>query len=353
MQNLTISPVSNQLEAALKAKIDGKTKPLGALGELENVALRLGLIQESLTPVLNKPTVALFAGDHGIVREGVSPYPQEVTFQMVFNFLNGGAAINIFARQNGLEVIVVDAGVNFDFPGDVTGRADFVTAKVGKSTRSYLSAPAMTEGEKKQALEAGSDVVNRLHQAGCNVIAFGEMGIGNTSSSALIMSFLTGTPVADCVGRGTGVDDDGLKRKIEVLEQVYAYHRPSLGQDAADPMGILSAVGGFEIAQMVGGMWRAAANGMVILVDGFISTAAFMLAAEMYPELKGYAFYSHLSNEQAHQKMLDYLGGKPLLNLGMRLGEGSGAAVAYPLLVSAAAFLNDMASFESAGVSQS
>ena len=347
MEIIQIKPPSQALRAALQQKIDSKTKPLGALGLLEGVALRLGLIQNSLRPTLLKPTIVVFAADHGIVAEGVSAYPQVVTQQMVYNFLAGGAAINVLARQHGIDVVVVDAGVKHDFP-DTAG---LIKAKISYGTGNIVREPAMTAGQRDKALAWGAKIVTDIAQRGCNVIGFGEMGIGNTSASALLMSVLCDLPLADCVGRGTGLDEAGVRHKTAVLQQAFDYHRATW---SAPPsvLELLTAVGGFEIVQMVGGMWQAAAAGMVILVDGFIATTAFLAAATLQPALKEYAFFAHQSNEQGHQRMLAHLDATPLLNLGMRLGEGSGVAVAYPLLVSATTFLREMASFESAGVSR-
>jgi nicotinate-nucleotide--dimethylbenzimidazole phosphoribosyltransferase len=327
---------------ALQTKIDLKTKPPGSLGKLESLALQIGIIQQSLTPVLSKPNVVVFAGDHGLVQEGITPYPQEVTYQMVMNFLNSGAAINVFAKQNGLEVKVVDAGVNHDF-GHTENLLDY---KVNKGTRNCLKEVAMTPAELTESIEKGAAIVNDLHKAGCNCIAFGEMGIGNTSSASLLMHYFTGIELATCTGRGTGLDDAGLNKKISVLQAVAAYH------GNLDNWGkIMEAFSGFEIAMMTGAMLQAAANKMVILLDGFIASTAYLAAFKLHPEIKNYIIACHQSDEKGHQLLLEYLHLSPLLNLGMRLGEGTGAAVAFPLVSAAASFLNEMASFESAGVS--
>lgn len=348
MKTFTIHPPSTTLRDALQQKIDSKTKPIGALGQLETIALRLGLIQNTLTPQLTNPTIIVFAADHGLTAEGISPYPQDVTYQMVYNFLQGGAAINVFAKQHNIDVMVIDAGVNHDFPADTP----LIHAKVGHGTRNMRHAPAMTTAERNQALAYGASIIRDLAETGCNVIGFGEMGIGNTSSSALLMSLLCEVPLEQCVGRGTGLDDAGVQHKLSVLQQTLAYHQNQWAENTPSPLEILAAVGGFEIAQMIGGMWQAAELGMTILVDGFISTAAFLVAAAVHPAIKEYTFFTHQSDENGHKRMLDYLEATPLLSLGMRLGEGSGAAVAYPLLVSATTFLREMASFESAGVSE-
>lgn len=342
MVQFEIPPVSRVLEAALRHKIDQKTKPLGALGKLEQIAVEVGLIQNTLAPTLNKPIIMVFAGDHGIVKEGVSPYPQEVTMQMVMNFLNGGAAINIFSRQHGIRLRVVDAGVNHQF----SPHPELVDAKIDYGTRNFLVEPAMTEAQCVAAIHRGALLVKQESMNGCNTIGFGEMGIGNTSSATLIMSQLCGVPVAECVGRGTGLDDAGLAHKRQVLEQAASHHAGNL-----EPLDVLATFGGFEIAMMTGAMLQAAQSGMVLLIDGFIVSAALLVAVKICPTVLDYCVFSHRSNEAGHQRLLEYLKAEPLMGLDMRLGEGTGAAVAYPLLVSAVNFLNEMASFESAGVS--
>ncbi|MCG3211480.1 MAG: Nicotinate-nucleotide--dimethylbenzimidazole phosphoribosyltransferase [Anaerolineae bacterium] len=328
----------------MQHKIDFKTKPLGALGALERVALKIGRIQDTLSPQLRQPAMLVFAGDHGLAREGVSPYPQEVTYQMVFNFLAGGAAINVFCRQNGIDIKVVDAGVNFDFEPHPA----LIDAKIAKGTQSALRGPAMTTAQCEAALAKGAALVQTVFDEGCNVIGFGEMGIGNTSAAALLMSVLGGIPIADCVGRGTGLDDAGLARKKEILAQALA-NNPV---EASEPLAVLATFGGFEIAMMAGAMLKAAELKMVVLVDGFISSAALLAARAFNPHVPDYCIFTHQSHESGHQKLLALLGAEPLVNLEMRLGEGSGAAVAYPLVVAAVNFLNQMASFESANVSQ-
>ncbi|MCF6405160.1 nicotinate-nucleotide--dimethylbenzimidazole phosphoribosyltransferase [Chitinophaga filiformis] len=343
MATFNIPPVDKDIAAALQHKIDNKTKPLGSLGQLEKIALQVGAIQQTLTPALHQPAIVVFAGDHGIAKEGVSPFPQEVTYQMVFNFLQGGAGINVFTRQNDMQIRVVDAGVNFDFnqhPG-------LIHAKVGMGTKSYLQEPAMTMIQCQEAIEKGAAIVREIHQEGCNVIGFGEMGISNTSSAAIIMSLLCNIPLEQCIGRGTGLDDEGLARKKAILSEAIARHK---GIEKT-PLHVLSTFGGFEIAMMCGAMLQAAAAGMIILVDGFISTAALLVASKINEHILEYCIFTHQSNEQGHQLMLSHLKAVPLLSLGMRLGEGTGAAVAYPLIRSAVTFLNEMASFESAGVS--
>ncbi|WP_300332355.1 nicotinate-nucleotide--dimethylbenzimidazole phosphoribosyltransferase [Accumulibacter sp.] len=329
----------------LQAKIDGKTKPLGALGELERLARQIGQVQQTLQPQLGRPCVLVFAGDHGAARAGVSAYPQEVTWQMVENFLAGGAAINVFARHNDLQLQVVDAGVAHDFGV----RPDLLDAKIAFGTRNYLEEAAMSVDQRDAALARGAAIVRSLAEAGCRVVAFGEMGIGNTASAALLTHLLTGSPLADCVGRGTGLDDAGLARKRDLL--AHALRRAGLSS-SADPATVLAEFGGLEIAMLTGAMLAAAGQRMLLLIDGYIVTAALLVAARIAPAIVDYCVFCHRSAEPGHLAQLRALRAEPLLDLGLRLGEGTGAALAWPLVRAAAAFLNEMASFAAAGVSE-
>jgi nicotinate-nucleotide--dimethylbenzimidazole phosphoribosyltransferase len=326
----------------LKHKIDFKTKPLGSLGVLEEIAMQIGEVQNTTSPKLTNPTIVVFAADHGITDEGVSPFPKAVTMQMVLNFLNGGTAINVFCQQNGIKLLVTDAGVD----GDFDSRAKLIHAKIGRGTKNILLQPAMTADECREAMDAGALIVAKQHIEGCNIIGFGEMGIGNTSSAALLMSKFCGLPVDKCVGRGTGLDDAGLKHKCEVLQKAIDKY-----PHVSTPTEILSTFGGFEIAMMCGAMRKAAELGMIIMVDGFIATSAIISAYQYNKQILGNCIFTHQSDEQGHKLMLGYLGVKPLMNLNMRLGEATGAAVVYPIIKAAVSFVNDMASFESAGVS--
>ncbi|OAJ70558.1 nicotinate-nucleotide--dimethylbenzimidazole phosphoribosyltransferase [Methylobacillus sp. MM3] len=340
--DISINPLPDDIKRQLQSKVDGKTKPLGALGRLERLALQVGQIQGTLSPKLVKPVMLVFAGDHGVATAGVSPFPQEVTRQMVLNFLGGGAAINVFARQNGIAVRVVDAGVNYDF-GDVEGLID---AKIGLGTRNFLEGEAMTREECEAAISRGAVLAAQEIAQGTNVLGFGEMGIGNTSSAAIITSKICGLPLAQCVGRGTGLDDDGLQKKQTLLAEAVARHGTAI-----DPLDVLAAFGGFEIAMMAGAMLGAAQRGALLLIDGYIATSALLVAANLQPAIKDYCVFAHESGEPGHARQLAWLGVEPLLSLDMRLGEGTGAALAYPLVQAAVNFLNEMASFESAGVS--
>ena len=340
-----ISSPGNSLDAALLDKINNKTKPLGALGQLEQLALQIGRMQKTLTPALTSPQILVFAGDHGAAKAGVSAYPQDVTWQMVENFLAGGAAINVFAKHTGLGLRVIDAGVAHDFGA----RDGLVDAKVGPGTRNYIEEPAMSAHECAAALVKGAEIARKLADEGCNVLGFGEMGIGNTASASLITHTLTGALLEDCVGRGTGLDDAGLARKRDLLAQAVA--RAALPADA-DPMNVLAEFGGFEIVMMAGAMLGAAERGMTLLIDGFIVTSALLVASRIAPAIRDYCVFCHRSAEPGHLAQLAELHADPLIDLGLRLGEGTGAALAWPLVSAAVAFLNEMASFASAGVSE-
>ncbi|MBN9299609.1 MAG: nicotinate-nucleotide--dimethylbenzimidazole phosphoribosyltransferase [Filimonas sp.] len=334
------------LRPVLQQAINNKTKPVGALGQLEAIALQVGLIQDTVTPQITNPAIVVFAGDHGISATGlVNPYPQAVTAQMVLNFVAGGAAINVFCRQHKLELKVVDAGVNIDFDPQLP----IIHSKIAKGTANYMEQRAMTKADCDAAIKAGKLIVARLANDDCNCIGFGEMGIGNTSSATLLMSAITGLPVATCTGRGTGVNDAQLSTKISTLQQVFEFHE--LTTLAANPLQLLATVGGYEIAMMVGAFIAAADNNMIIVVDGFIATAALLVAQQLYPGILHNCIFAHQSDEHAHAALLDHFEATPLLQLGMRLGEGTGAALAMPLIQSAVNFLNEMASFDSAQVS--
>jgi len=347
-----IAALDRGMAVDLQHKIDQKTKPLGALGRLEALALQLGLVQRSLAPRIVNPHVLVCAGDHGAAKAGVLAFPQEVTWQMVENFLAGGAAINVLAKQAGMTLVVADAGVAHEFGA----RPNLVNAKVGAGgTANYLDGAAMSAAQCTEAMANGAKLAREFAAAGCNVLVFGEMGIGNTASASLITHCITGLPLADCVGRGTGLDDAGLERKRVLLTQALAAWaerpapRASSGDDA---LRVLARFGGFEIAMLAGAMLAAAEVRMTLLIDGFIVTSALLVAAQVSPAILDYCVYAHCSNEAGHRRQLDWLKGRPLLDLGLRLGEGTGAALALPLLKSACAFMNEMASFESAGVSE-
>jgi len=328
------------LQARLQQILDQKTKPVGSLGRLESLAHVIGQVLGSTTPQLQQPQMVVFAADHGLTAKGVSAYPSDVTWQMVENFLAGGAAVSVLARQHGLGLTVVDCGVRHDF----SPRPGLQIRKVAHGTADASEGPAMTAEQCEQALAHGRAVVQGLPG---NALLLGEMGIGNTSAASMLMARLTGLDIADCTGAGTGLDAEAVQRKIAVLRQVLARHA-----EAQAPLEVLAAVGGFEIAAMVGAVLQAANERRVVVVDGFITTAAVLVASRLAPAVLQRCVFSHRSGERGHALLLAHLKAEPLLDLGLRLGEGSGAALAWPLLVSACAVLNDMASFESAGVSQ-
>ena len=344
--HFNIRPVGNSLDAALQHKIDNKTKPLGSLGQLEKIALKVGRIQNTLSPRFTNPHMLIFAGDHGAATAGISAYPQDVSWQMVENYLQGGAGANVFSRNNGMAMVVVDAGVAHEF-GE---REGLINAKISPTgTRNYLVEPAMTREQCETALARGAGFAREVVANGCNVIGMGEKGIGNTGSASLITHMLTGEPLEICVGRGTGIDDAGLARKRALMQK--AVERAKLPKDA-DVMTVLTEFGGFEIVMMVGAYLASAEAGITILGDGVIATSALLAAARIEPNVLDYVVFCHKSAEAGHAVQLRELNADPLLDIGMRLGEGTGAMVAYPLLCSAMAFMNEMASFESAGVSK-
>jgi nicotinate-nucleotide--dimethylbenzimidazole phosphoribosyltransferase len=331
------------LEARVLADLDAKTKPRGSLGRIESLALQLALIQGTSRPSLRAPQLVVFAGDHGIAAHGVSAYPREVTRQMVSNFLAGGAAVSVIARQHGIDVIVADCGVDAVFEPHPNLR-DVKVAGAERGTADSTGGPAMARAQCTAAIARGRELVASLPG---NALLLGEMGIGNTSSATLLMTRLTGEPLHVCIGRGTGLDDHGMKRKRLVLRRSIAANATAL-----EPIDVLAAFGGFEIAAMVGATLQAALERRVVVVDGFIATAAVAIATALDSRVLASCVFSHCSDEFGHARWLRRLGVRPLLLLGLRLGEGSGAALAWPLLDSACRLLAEMASFESAGVSE-
>ncbi|MBK3519266.1 nicotinate-nucleotide--dimethylbenzimidazole phosphoribosyltransferase [Carboxylicivirga marina] len=342
MQEQQISAISKRLDEQIQKKIDLKTKPLGALGTLEKIAFKVCQIQETLEPKLNKPAILVCAGDHGITQEKVSPFPQEVTFQMVMNFLGGGAAINVFSRQNDIRLLVADTGVNFDF--EPSGQ--LLDLKIRKGTRNFAIEPAMTIEECQTAINNGAQVIEKLHKEGTNIIGFGEMGIGNTTSATALMCKIGGFTAQEASGAGTGLDANGISHKASVIEKALQLHSA-----ISNPIEILATFGGYEIATICGAILKAAELKMTILSDGFIATSALIVAHAINPNVTDYCLFAHESNEQGHKLMLQHLNAEPILHLGMRLGEGTGSAVAYPIIESAVNFMNEMSSFEDAGVS--
>lgn len=336
-----IAPADAEMRAAALKRIDTLTKPLGALGALEALAAQVCAVQRTLEPALVAPAALVFAADHGIADHGVSAYPRAVTTQMVANFLAGGAAISVLARQLGIELWIVDAGVD----GDCASHPQLIEAKLRRGTRDSLLEPAMTPAEVRAALKHGRSACERALGRG-NTLILGEMGIGNTAASALIMHGLTRRPLPECVGRGTGLDDAGLARKRQTLAAALSRCAPP-----EDPLELLAEFGGYEIAMLTGAALAAAARRALVLVDGFTVTVAVALAARLAPAVLDYCIFGHRSAEHAHRALLEHLRVAPLLDLGMRLGEGSGAAVALPVVHSAVALFRRMATFEGAGVS--
>lgn len=325
---------------SLQKKIDTRTKPVGSLGKLEKIALKIGVIQNTLTPELKNPAILVFAADHGIVDEGVSPCPKEITWQMVMNFVSGGAGINVFSRQHNIHLRVIDAGVDYDF----SENCNVENCKLAYGTKNMMQEPAMSIEICQKAMEKGAECVRQEFERGCNVIGFGEMGISNTSPASLLLNKFANIPLEECIGRGAGHNDTGLHHKHNVLKQVAEKHTPKA------PLEILATFGGLEIAMITGAVLEAKRLNMTILADGFISSSGFLAAYEMQHDILDNVIFCHASNERGHRAMVEYLKGDPVLNLDLRLGEGTGVALAYPILQSALIFLNEMASFDEAEV---
>ncbi len=338
-----IGPLDEAAMAAARTRQDQLTKPRGSLGKLESLSIQLAGILGDARPHIKHKVIVTMAGDHGVVAEGVSAYPQEVTPQMVLNFLRGGAAINVLSRHTGARVVIVDMGM----AADLGQHPDLVVRKIAPGTDNIALGPAMSRKQAIESIQDGIQVVEDELSRGLDILAVGEMGIGNTTPAAAIAAAITGHPPEEIVGRGTGVDDVGLARKIDAVHRALEVNDP----DPADALGVLSTVGGFEIGGMAGAMLCAAANRRPIMVDGFISTAAAMIAVRIAPQVRDYLIASHCSQERGHRIMLDWLGLEPLLDLDMRLGEGTGAALAISLAEAACKILNEMATFAEASVS--
>lgn len=336
-----IPELNQELIPAIQHKLDNKAKPVGSLGKLEALALQVALIQNTLTPELRKPVMLTVAADHGITAEGVSPCPVEITWQQVLNFLNGGGGIGLFSRIYDMDLHVVDAGVNFKFPA----HPKLIDAKVAMGSENFRHQPAMSMENCMKAFENGRQIVRRFASEGTNVIGFGEMGIGNTTPASALMSIICELPVATCVGPGAGLNSEGVQNKARVIEEAIQKHGIS-----DSPFENLARFGGYEIATIAGGMLEAAAQRMVILVDGFITTSAYLVAQAIHPRVTDYCIFSHESDEQGHRKMLQHVNASAVLKLGLRLGEGTGAALAYSILKGAVAVISEFTSFEEAQV---
>ena len=343
MKTFHIEKPDENLRPSIIDKINNLTKPKGSLGRLEEMALQIALIQQTLTPALHKPQNIIFAADHGIVDEGVSLSPKEVTWQQLSNFLHGGAGVNFLCRQHGFELKIVDAGVDYDLPYE----KGIIDMKVRRGTRNYLYEAAMTKEEMKLCIERGAEVVRRCHEEGSNVLIFGEMGIGNTSSSSLWMTYFTGIPLEQCVGAGSGLNQQGIRHKYEVLKRSMENYN---GDGSATD--IIRYFGGLEMVMAVGAMLQAAELKMLILVDGFIMTNCMLAAMQLCPAVKDYAIFGHCGDESGHKLILEYMQAKPLINLGLRLGEGTGAICAYPLVDSAVRMINEMDNFAHASITK-
>ena len=336
----------------LQEKIDNLNKPKGSLGRLESLALQIGLIQQSLTPQLNHPCHILFGADHGIEREGVSVSPREVTWQQMANFGRGGGGVNMFCRQHGFKLRVVDVGVDHDFtPAD---HPNIINRKIAYGTQNFLHSPAMSEEEYERAMEIGAEMVDECHKEGCNVICFGEMGIGNTSPSSIWMHLLADIPLAQCIGAGSGLNSEGMRHKYDVLSKaVEKFKTQELKNLQTHKLkNLLTHFGGFEMVAALGGMMRAADHRMIILVDGFIMSACMLAASKLRPETLDFAIFGHCGDESGHRLMLNAMNAEPLLSLGLRLGEGTGAICAYPILQSAVNMINEMDNFDHAEITK-
>lgn len=339
-----IKPINHGIERAVIDKIDNLTKPKGSLGRLEELARKICLVQQTLSPELRSPHNVLFAADHGILDEGVSASPREVTWQQLSHFSKGGAGINFLCEQHGFRLVLVDAGVDYDVPAG----HGIIDMKVRRGTSNFMYGPAMTMEEMNLCVERGAEVVRKIHDStDCNVISFGEMGSGNTSPSAMWMHCFTGVEIDKCIGAGAGLDADGVRHKVEVLSRALANYR---GDD--DARSKIAWFGGFEMVMAMGAMLQAASLGMLIIVDGFIMTSVMLAASQLYPGVMDYAVFGHQGDESGHALMLEAMGVKAILHLDMRLGEGTGAVCAYPILESAVRMINRMDSFQSVNVTK-
>ncbi len=341
--NFTIEKPNLYIHDKLVDKINNLTKPKGSLGRLEELALKIGLIQQSLSPTLSNPHNILFAADHGIVEENVSKSPKEITWQQLSNFLHGGAGINFLCRQHGFKLVLVDSGVDYDLPYE----KGILNMSVGRGTKNFLYGPAMSRDDMELCLQRGAEVVSKVHDDGCNVVSLGEMGIANTSPSSIWMHLFTGISLDQCVGAGSGLDNIGINHKYNVLKKsVENYKGDGTTED------IISWFGGFEMVMAIGGMLRAAELNMIILVDGFIMTTCMLAASKMYPEVVNYAIFGHQGDEVGHKLLLDSMNQHAILNLGLRLGEGSGSVCCYPIIVSAVNMINEMDNFANASITK-
>ena len=347
MKTFDIHPTDKSLESVIWQKIDNLNKPKGSLGRLEELAAQICLIQGTLTPSLSHPCHLLLGGDHGIEREGVSVSPREVTWQQMINFTRGGGGVNMFCRQHGFKLRIVDVGVDYD----LSSFPDIINRKIARGTKNFLYEPAMSEVEFNQAIETGSDLVDECIEEGCRVLSIGEMGIGNTSPSSIWMSLFGDIPLQDCVGAGAGLDNAGIRHKYEVLKKALENYKTVNAQQST-VNDFLSYFGGFEMITAIGAMLRAAEQHIVVLIDGFIMTACALASISLYPASQDYMIFTHSGDEIGHKMMLDIVDAKPLLHLGLRLGEGTGALCAFPIIDSAVRMMNEMNNFENAKITK-
>ena len=338
MKHFDIQSVDNSLQPTIQAKIDNLNKPKGSLGRLEELAMQICLIQQTLEPSLAHPCHLLLGGDHGIEREGVSVSPREVTWQQMINFTHGGGGVNMFCRQHGFKLRIVDVGVDYDL-SNIDG---IIHRKITRGTRNFLYEPAMSEAEFDQAIQIGCDLVDDCIAEGCRILSIGEMGIANTSPSSIWMHLFTGIPLEDCIGAGAGLDAPGIRHKYDILSEAVRRY-------SGDP---LAYFGGFEMIAAIGAMLKAAEKHLVILIDGFIMTACALAAIQLYPAAKDYMIFTHCGDESGHKRMLDAMGANALLNLGLRLGEGTGALCAFPIVDSAVRMMNEMNNFDNARITK-
>lgn len=347
MRTYNIHKPDAALLDAIRHKIDNLNKPKGSLGRLEDLAMQICLIQQTLTPKLNNPCHLLFGGDHGIEHEKVSISPREITWQQMLNFAKGGGGVNMFCRQHGFKLYLVDVGVDYD----LSNCHEIYNRKIAPGTANFIDGPAMSEEQYRQALDVGAEFVDKCHADGCNIVCVGEMGIANTSPSSVWMSLLGDIPLDECIGAGAGLDNAGIKHKSNVLNRAVDRFIYTTG-GKADTNTVIRYFGGFEMVSAVGAMLRAAELGLIVLVDGFIMTACALAAVRLYPEAKEYMIFGHVGDENGHRRLLDLLGAQPLLNLGLRLGEGTGALCAYPIVESAVRMINEMNNFDNAHITK-
>lgn len=345
MKPFNIQSIDKSMAVAIQQKIDHLNKPKGSLGRLEELAKHICLIQQTLSPSLNHPCHLLLGGDHGIGREGVSVSPREVTWQQMINFTRGGGGVNMFCRQHGFDLRIVDVGVDYDLK-EIDGIID---RKIARGTRNFLHEPAMTADEFDRAIQTGCDLVDDCVKEGCKLLCVGEMGIANTSPSSIWMSLFGDIPLDECIGAGAGLNAPGIQHKRQVLSQALNHYQETMEHTTENA---IRYFGGYEMVAAIGAMLRGAELGLVVLIDGFIMTACALAAIRLYPAAQNYMIFTHCGDESGHRRMLDILGAKPLLNLGLRLGEGTGALCAFPIIDSAVRMLNEMNNFDTAHITK-